>query len=53
MNSSSIIQVRHLRKTYIVPERGEDLRAAFKSLIHRRTRQVLAVDDISFSIAPW
>ena len=46
------IVVAHLRKTYVVPEREGGLRAALVSLVRRRTREVEAVRDISFTIAP-
>ncbi|MBK36574.1 MAG: ABC transporter [Gemmatimonadetes bacterium] len=44
------IQVSQLSKTYVVPEREAGLSAAFKSLIHRKTREVKAVDQISFTV---
>ncbi|MGI8486871.1 MAG: ABC transporter ATP-binding protein [Thermomicrobiales bacterium] len=46
------ITVRDLRKTYIVPERESGLGAAVKSLFHRTTREVTAVQGISFDIQP-
>ena len=46
----SAIQVRELRKTFVVPEREAGLRHALRSLVRRRTREVLAVDGISFEI---
>jgi ABC-2 type transport system ATP-binding protein len=46
------ITVRDLRKTYVVPEREGGLKAAVSSLFHRKTREVEAVRDISFDIAP-
>lgn len=46
------ITVRDLTKTYIVPEREGGLKAAITSLFHRKTREVQAVRDISFDIAP-
>ncbi len=46
------ITVRDLRKTYIVPEREAGLEAALASLVRRRTREVEAVREISFDIAP-
>jgi ABC-2 type transport system ATP-binding protein len=48
----STIHVADLRKTYVVPEREAGLKAAIRSLVHRRTRQVRAVDGIDFDIAP-
>jgi ABC-2 type transport system ATP-binding protein len=48
---SAAIQVRNLRKTYVVPERDAGLKAAMTALVRRRTRSVDAVKDISFDIA--
>ena len=39
-------------KVFDVPERDEGLKAATKSLVRRKTREVRAVDGISFEIAP-
>ncbi|MGC4107805.1 MAG: ATP-binding cassette domain-containing protein [Thermomicrobiales bacterium] len=50
--STATIAVRGLRKTYIVPERDSGVGAALKSLIHRTTREVTAVKEIDFTIAP-
>jgi ABC-2 type transport system ATP-binding protein len=44
------IKVNSLAKTYTVPERDAGLGADLKSLIHRKTRDVKAVDEISFSV---
>jgi ABC-2 type transport system ATP-binding protein len=46
------IRVKGLGKTYVVPEREAGARAAFASLLHRRTKEVRAVDGISFDIEP-
>jgi ABC-2 type transport system ATP-binding protein len=46
------IVVEELRKVYRVPERGAGLRAAVRSLFSRQYRDVLAVDGISFTVAP-
>jgi ABC-2 type transport system ATP-binding protein len=51
-NLSPVIHVSQLRKVYSVPERDPGLRAALKSLVRRKTREVQAVDRISFDIAP-
>lgn len=51
MSSHSIV-VRDLRKTYKVPEREAGLKAAIKSLVARKTKDVHAVDGISFHIEP-
>jgi ABC-2 type transport system ATP-binding protein len=47
---SPAIHVAGLRKTFNVPVREAGLRAAVKSLVHRETREVRAVDDIGFEI---
>jgi ABC-2 type transport system ATP-binding protein len=41
-----------LRRSSKVPEREAGLRAAAKSLVRRKNREVSAVDGISFDIAP-
>lgn len=46
------IDVRELSKTYAVPVREGGLAAAFKSLVQHQTRQVEAVKQISFEVAP-
>jgi ABC-2 type transport system ATP-binding protein len=48
----SVINVRNLRKTYDVPERESGLRASVRSLFRRQTREVVAVDGISFDVTP-
>ena len=48
----SAIHVRDLRKTYTTSEREAGLLAAFRSVVRRRTRQVMAVGGISFDVAP-
>ena len=50
--SMDTIQVTHLRKVYEVPEREAGLKAAAVSLFRRKNKQVKAVDDISFRVAP-
>ena len=45
------VRVAELRKTFFVPEREAGLRAAVRSLVRRKTREVKAVDSISFEIA--
>ena len=47
---SAPIVVRDLRKTYRVHERAEGLGAAMRSLVRRKTREVRAVDGVSFEI---
>ena len=46
------MRVAELRKTFFVPEREPGLRAAVRSLVRRKTREVRAVDGISFEIEP-
>src|SRR5437016_2048242 len=46
------IAVQALSKTYRVPVRNEGLGAAFKSLWHRKYREIAAVQDVSFQIDP-
>jgi ABC-2 type transport system ATP-binding protein len=46
------IEVRDLRKTFVVPVREAGLRAAMRSLVRRDHREVRAVDGISFEIEP-
>jgi ABC-2 type transport system ATP-binding protein len=46
------VRVDGLLKVFEVAERDEGLKAATKSLVRRRTREVRAVDGISFEIAP-
>jgi ABC-2 type transport system ATP-binding protein len=48
--SESVINVTELTKVFNVPEREAGLRAAVKSLFRRKTRDVTAVDAISFEI---
>jgi ABC-2 type transport system ATP-binding protein len=45
------VTVRHLFKTFEVPEREQGLRASMKSLVRRRKRVVAAVADVSFEIS--
>jgi ABC-2 type transport system ATP-binding protein len=46
------ITVNNLKKVYKIPVRGSGLKAAFVSLFKRTYRNVLAVDEISFSVNP-
>lgn len=50
--SPADVRVTDLSKTFSVPERDAGLRAAVRSLFHRKTRAVRAVDAISFEIGP-
>jgi viologen exporter family transport system ATP-binding protein len=47
-----VVRVDDLLKVFVVPERDPGLKAATKSLVRRKTREVRAVDGISFEIAP-
>lgn len=51
METAPAIRVRDLRKTYVVSERDAGAAAALRSLVNRRTREVAAVDGISFELA--
>ena len=48
--SEAAVRVEGLQKVFQVPEREAGLRAATKSLVRRKTREVRAVDGISFEI---
>jgi ABC-2 type transport system ATP-binding protein len=50
--SESVVHVSELTKVFKVPEREPGLRAAAKALIRRKTRDVHAVEAISFDIEP-
>jgi len=50
--SESVVHVNELTKVFKVPEREPGLRAAAKALIRRQTRDVHAVEAISFDIEP-
>ena len=50
--TESAVRVAALNKTVVVPEREAGLRAAIKGLVRRKHREVRAVDEISFEIAP-
>jgi ABC-2 type transport system ATP-binding protein len=50
--SESVVHVNELTKVFKVPEREPGLRAAGKALIRRKTREVHAVEAISFDIEP-
>jgi ABC-2 type transport system ATP-binding protein len=47
-----VVRVTELRKTYEVPVREAGLRAALRSMVRRRQREVRAVDGISFDVQP-
>jgi ABC-2 type transport system ATP-binding protein len=46
------ITVTDLGKTYVVPEREGGVRAALAALVKRRTRDVQAVAEVSFTVEP-
>jgi ABC-2 type transport system ATP-binding protein len=50
--SDPVVHVSELTKVFRVPEREAGLRAAAKSLVRRKWREVRAVDAISFEIGP-
>ncbi len=52
MSQQPAVQVDGLLKVFDVPEREAGLVAAAKGLVRRKTREVRAVDEISFSIEP-
>src|ERR671931_30264 len=47
----SLIEVEHLRKTFMVAVRRDGRFGAVKSLLARQYRHVGAVDDVSFHVA--
>jgi ABC-2 type transport system ATP-binding protein len=47
-----VVHISALSKTFRVPEREAGVRAALKGLVRRHTRDVRAVDAISFDIQP-
>src|SRR5579862_1126886 len=49
---ASTIRADHLGKTYRVKVRDAGLRGAVRALVRPRYREVRAVDDVSFDIAP-
>jgi ABC-2 type transport system ATP-binding protein len=46
------IHLHELKKIYTVSEREAGVKAALQSLVHRHTKQIPAVDGISFDLAP-
>jgi len=51
VEQNSVIQIDQLSKVYTVNEREAGLVAAMRSLVKRKTRDVNAVDAISFSVS--
>ncbi len=50
IESSTVISVRDLSKTFTVPVREAGLKASVRSLLHRQTRDVSAVESVDFEI---
>src|SRR5687768_12660117 len=50
--ASPVIRVDGLGKTYDVPERESGLRASVGSVFRRQTKEVVAVNGISFDVTP-
>ena len=48
--SEPAVRVADLNKTFFVPEREAGLRAAMRSLVRRKHREVRAVDEIDFEV---
>ncbi len=51
-STAPAIQVINLRKIYSVPEREAGLKAAVRSLVRRKMREIKAVDTITVDVAP-
>lgn len=51
-NPSPALYVRDLQKTYVVTERESGVLAAIQSIVHRKKTEVLAVNGITFDLAP-
>jgi ABC-2 type transport system ATP-binding protein len=49
---SAAIELEGARKVFRVRERTRGVAGALRGLVSRRTREVVAVDDVSFAIAP-
>ena len=52
MEPAPAIRIRQLSKTFVVTERESGVGAALASLVRRRREEVVAVDGISFDLAP-
>ncbi len=52
MSQTAIIHIQNLRKVYTIHEREPGLGAAFRSLVKRKSKEIVAVNDISFDVAP-
>lgn len=51
-SSAPAVRVRELRKLYSVHEREAGALAAVMSLVRRQAREVTAVGDLTFDVAP-
>jgi viologen exporter family transport system ATP-binding protein len=49
---AAAVHVADLRKTFEVPVREAGLKAAAKSVVRRETREIAAVDSVSFDVPP-
>jgi ABC-2 type transport system ATP-binding protein len=49
---TSCISVQNLQKIYTIHEREAGLSSALRSLVKRKTREIMAVDEIKFSVQP-
>ncbi len=52
IDDNAAVSVDALRKAFQVPVREAGVAAAIKSLVHREHREVVAVHEVTFSIAP-
>ena len=52
LTAKPYVSIQNLQKIYTIHEREAGLGAAMRSLIKRKSKEVRAVDDISFSVAP-
>lgn len=50
MSNANAIHIQDLRKVYTVSEREAGLKAAVRSLVKRKTREITAVADIAFTV---
>lgn len=52
MNQTAIIQLQNLRKVYTIHEREAGLAAAMRSLVRRKAKDIVAVNNINFALQP-
>jgi len=50
--STPYVSIQNLQKIYLIHEREAGLGAAMRSLVKRKTKEIRAVDGITFSVAP-